>query len=330
MKKRIEYVDFLKFISLTGIIIAHVGSPNWLMMLRSFDVPLMVIISSLLASYSIKKYNFDIKSTISYYISRFKRLVFPTWLFLVFYFILRFIFTKEFMSIKYYLASFLLTRYGFGYVWIILIYLYSAFLIPIFRFVGFKRKSILIVLFVYLLYELVYFFGIGTTNKLIDTTLFYIIPYGALTFIGFNYEKLSNKKRIVLVVFSFIIFSVLVYYYYIKTGSLQLVQIAKYPPRIYYLSYGLLCSILLMIICSKINLKIFKNRFIVFVSKHSMWIYLWHILVIDIYKYAHLPELWYIKLLVVYIGACIIVYIINKILDIIEKKHEYNFIQYLR
>ena len=61
MNNRIEYIDFLKFIGLTGIIIAHVGSPNWIMMLRSFDVPLMVIISSFLASYSIKKYKNDKK-----------------------------------------------------------------------------------------------------------------------------------------------------------------------------------------------------------------------------------------------------------------------------
>ena len=330
MKNRIEYIDFLKFIGLLGIIIAHVESPNWLMMIRSFDVPLMVIISSLLASYSIKKYNFDCKSIISYYISRFKRLVFPTWIFLIIYFIFRFVFMNELMNISYYLDTFLLTRYGFGYVWIILIYLYCALLIPIFRFMGFNKKSIMIVLVVYLLYEILYYFGIGTTSKLIDTTLFYVIPYGLLTFIGFNYEKISNKKRIVLMIFSFFIFTVLVYYYYVNTGSFQLVSVVKYPPRAYYLSYGLLCSILLMIIFNKINLKIFKNKVIVFISKHSMWIYLWHILVLDIYQCLHLPELWYVKLLIVYIGACIIVYIINKILDIIERKHKYKFFEYLR
>lgn len=45
---RMGYIDFLKFIGLTGIIIAHVGSPDWLMMLRNFDVPFMVILSSIL------------------------------------------------------------------------------------------------------------------------------------------------------------------------------------------------------------------------------------------------------------------------------------------
>ena len=330
MQKRIKYIDFLKFIGLTGIIIAHVGSPNWLMMLRSFDVPLMVIISSLLASYSIKKYKNDKKSILHYYTSRFKRLVIPTWIFLIFYFSLRILLKKEIMNIKYYLATFLLTRYGFAYVWIILIYLYSAFLIPIYRKINFKTKNIILITLIYIIYEVLYFFEIGTTNKFIDTTFFYIIPYGVITFIGYNFEKISNKKRILLIIINLILFSLIGYYYFIKTGSLQLVQIAKYPPRIYYLSYGLLCSILLMSICSKYNFKVFDNKIICYISHHSMWIYLWHILILDIYKHFHLPELWYIKLLIVYIVAIIVVIVINKIIDIIEKKHKFKILKYLR
>ena len=57
---RIAYVDFLKIIGLSCIILAHVNPPAWIMMLRSFDVPLMVIISSILAELSYSKYSFDI------------------------------------------------------------------------------------------------------------------------------------------------------------------------------------------------------------------------------------------------------------------------------
>lgn len=327
MQKRIEYIDFLKFIGLTGIIIAHVGSPNWLMMLRSFDVPLMVIISSLLASYSIQKYNNDTKSILKYCISRFKRLVLPTWFFLTFYFILKIIITKQNMGIKYYLASFLLTRYGIGCVWIVLIYLYSALLIPLYRKMGYNIKSVIVILSIYIVYELLYFFEIGTTNRIIDTTFFYIVPYGLLTFVGYNYEKKDNKKKIILISIYFILFVFLAYYYYLKTGSLQLVQIAKYPPRAYYLSYGLLCSSILLFICSKYNFKIYNNRIICYISKHSMSIYLWHILILDIYKYLSLPELWYVELLLVYIVSIIVVIIINKIIDIIEEK---QILEYLR
>lgn len=330
MEKRISYIDFLKVVALSGIIIAHVGSPNWLMMARSFDVPLMVIISSLLASYSIKKYKNDYRQIIKYYISRVKRLVFPTYIFLFFYFIIRIVISKEIQSVKYYLATFLLTRYGFGYVWIILIYLYSAFLIPIYRKIGYNFKSISLVLIIYFAYELLYFFGIGINNKIVDTTLFYIIPYGLLTFIGYNIEKMSNKQKHFLIAINLTIFVLLAYYYFIKTGSFQLVQISKYPPRIYYLSYGILCSILFICFCNKNEFKIFENKIILYISKHSMWIYLWHILILDIYKYFKLPELWYIKVFFVYFIAVLVVFITNKTLDIIEKKRTYSLSKYLR
>ena len=149
-KKRLNYIDFLKFIGLTGIILAHVGSPNYVIMIRNFDVPLMVLLSSMLAAKSIKKYN----SNIAYWISRIKRLVIPTWIFLVIYFIIKAIITNKTTSIEYDLVSFILTKYGIGYIWIILIYLYSALLIPLFKKIKFSTKNNIIILLIYLLYEI--------------------------------------------------------------------------------------------------------------------------------------------------------------------------------
>ena len=329
LDKRINYIDFLKFIGLTGIIIAHVGSPDWLMMLRNFDVPLMVIVSSILASYSIKKNREDKQSTINYYISRIKRLAFPTWIFLIMFFIYKTI-IKETMSIDYYISSFLLTKYGLGYIRIILIFLYSALLIPLFRRMGYKKRSSIIILGFYILYEILYYYNIGTANKIRDTTFYYIIPYGLLTYLGFNIERISNKKKKIYILINFIVFSLFVYYYYIKTGTFQSVQIAKYPPRLYYLSYGIFSSLLILYICQRHNLNIFNNKIIIFISKHSLWIYLWHIFVLDIYKYTSLPEIWYVKLLFVYTTAIIITFIINKLLDLMEKNHKLYILKYLR
>ncbi len=127
-----------------------------------------------------------------------------------------------------------------------------------------------------------------------------------------------------------VLFISLSIYYFIKTGSLQSVQTAKYPPRMYYLSYGLSWSIILMMFCNKYNFRIFKNKTIRFISKHSMWIYLWHILILDVYNYLNLPKIWFIKLLIVYATTIIIVLTINRIIDLIEKRHKYKFLQYLR
>ena len=325
------YIDFLKVIGLTGIIIAHVGSPSWAMMLRSFDVPLMVIISSLLAEKSYKKYgDKGLLSARQYFVSRIKRLVIPTWIFLTFYFVIFALFSGRFQSVEYYIASYCLTRYGIGYVWVILIYLYSAMLIPLFNKLNFSYKSAILVLAVYLIYEIAYYFQIGTTNKILDTTLYYIIPYGLLTYLGYNYNNIHKKARYWVVLCSGLIFASFGGYYWFINGSPQLVQIAKYPPRFYYLSYGVMWSFSLLLICGKYNLKIYTNPLIRYISTHSMWIYLWHILALSAYSAFRLPETWFLKLIIVYALALIAVYVNNFVLDLFEKKKKVSALKYLR
>lgn len=327
--RRIGYLDFLKFIGLTGIIIAHVGSPEWLLMLRNFDVPLMVLLSALLGFYSFKKYDGMKYGTIHYYWNRVKRLIFPTWFFLLFYFSLMFLATKDHRSLEYYIASFCLTRYGIGYVWIILIYLYSAMLIPLYSKIGFSVKTTLFIVALYFVYEIAYYYRIGTDNRLIDTTFYYIVPYGGvLTYLGFNYNRIKRKKAIA--IFSLFIFIGLMIYYWIKLGSFQSVQIAKYPPRFYYLSFGIAVSFFLLLFCERHDFDIYYNPIVVYISKHSMWIYLWHILILSVYRFAKLPKMWYVQLIVVYTCSMIIVFLVNKALDLIEARRKISILKYLR
>ena len=332
--KRIQYIDFLKFIGLTGIICAHVGSPGWVMMLRSFDVPFMVILSSILANKSFSKFGRTNSEILKYYVSRAKRLVFPTWIFLFLYFILLYIVSGKRESLSYYVASFGLTRYGIGYVWIILIYLYSALLVPLLSKIKFSIKSIIFVFVIYLIYEIAYYYKLGLNggviSAIIETSFYYFIPYGVLTYLGYNYNFMNKRIKITVASISLFIFLALAIYYFINSGSLQLVSIVKYPPRLYYLSYGIACSFALLYLCENHNCRIFENRIIKFISSHSMWVYLWHILVLAIYEKFRLPEIWYVKLLLVYTFSIIIVLIANKLLDLIEKKVKLSIFKYLR
>ncbi|HID69714.1 MAG TPA: acyltransferase, partial [Desulfobacterales bacterium] len=75
-------LDFLRFIAISCIILAHMGIPTIIFQARNFDVPLMVLLSGISFSlYSSKSYS----SYPSYLYSRFIRLIIPTWIFLVFY-----------------------------------------------------------------------------------------------------------------------------------------------------------------------------------------------------------------------------------------------------
>lgn len=315
---RINYIDFLKFIGLTAIIIAHVGSPDWLLMLRNFDVPLMVIVSSILGERSYKKYEGKgIAYTKDYYITRIKRLVIPTWMFLTFYFILAFLMGQK-QSTEYYIYSYCLTRYGIGFVWIILIYLYSAMLIPLFSKIKFSVKGIIIIVTVYCLYELIYYFQVGVDNEFIETTLFYIVPYGLLTYLGYNFCRMSKKVKMIIAAAALLIFIIFGTFYWARSGAPQSVQIVKYPPRLYYLSYGIIWSFFLLMFCEKHDFRIYDNPIIRYISVHSLDLYLWHILVLSMYSTLGLPEIWYIKLAAVYVIALIIVFALNKILNLMH------------
>ena len=127
---RIEYIDFLKFVGLLLVVLAHVEPPTPILFIRSFDVPLLVILSGILANQSLERMSVS-KGIINtqYYLKRFKRLVLPTWIMLVpvFSFLAA---AGTVYPLKYYLFSFCLTTNGIAYVWIILIFLYCALLSP--------------------------------------------------------------------------------------------------------------------------------------------------------------------------------------------------------
>ena len=321
--ERLHYIDFLKAVGLTGIIIAHVGPPAWAMMLRNFDVPLMVILSSILAERSYRKYNDGgVLSAGKYCLTRIKRLVIPTWIFLTLYFMITRLIDGHFQSIQFYIDSYCLTKYGMGYVWVILIYLYSAILIPIFCKWRVSKRNAAVVVVIYLLYEMAYHFKIGVSNKVLDTTFYYIVPYGLLTYFGANYKQLSMKARCRIIAGAFIVFAMFGCYYWLTSGTPQNVQIAKYPPRLYYLSYGVLWSFSLLLLCEKHQLKIYTSPFIRYISAHSLWIYLWHILAIYVYGILHLPEIWYLKFIIVYLMALVAVFMVNKLLDLIGRDEE--------
>ena len=243
---------------------------------------------------------------------------------------LLFIAEGELQGWKYYIASFCLTRYGIGYVWIILIYLYSALLIPLFHRMKLSIKGLLFILVMYGLYEIAYYFKIGTDNIFLDTTVYYIVPYGVLTYLGHNYYQMRKRTRYLIAITSSLIFAILLFCYWMINKSFQLVSIAKYPPRLYYLSYGIACSFGLLLLCEKCQFKIFDNSFIRYISMHSMWIYLWHILVLSVYRFLGLPEVWYIKLFIVYGIAILVIFVVNKCLDLIERKIQIGFFRYLR
>lgn len=125
---RDDSIDILRFIGISMIILVHCGAPGWLTQLRCFDVPLMFFVSGLACSGK------EISNYPGYIFKRAKRLLVPTWGFLLVFFALLvgalLLLHKELPANNYFIESFAMTG-GIGYVWIMRIFLLVAMVTPL-------------------------------------------------------------------------------------------------------------------------------------------------------------------------------------------------------
>lgn len=316
-KSRNLNFDFLKAIGIICIVLAHTLSKEekFLFQLRSFDVPLMVIVSGALFWLTSGKKNY---SFWTYLKKRIPRLMIPVWVFLVFLFILScplsLLLNKPYpFDIKEVFYSFTLLIGGIGYVWIVRVFLLIAFVSPLI--VSLRNKIQNLSLFIWTLVAIycgyIYLLFLRSQvitrepiqnfldflvrrigfNLFFDQILVLLIPYGCLFAFGIVMTQIS-KKRLFLSSFVFLtIFIILAIAYANDAGTFVLTQDYKYPPRLYYLSYSLFMSIWLYLVADYIcreGLSFFKktslNKVIFFLSDSSLWIYLWHIFFLYYWK----------------------------------------------
>ena len=320
---RVVFIDYLKVIGLLCIILAHVCTDQNILQIRNFDVPLMILISGYLAVDSLKRCLKKDRPFLNYYWKRITRLLFPTWVFLIIFFAAMSFFpingTYPY-SVDYIINSFLLLD-GMRYVWIIRIFLICAFITPVIYYfdkIENDYVQFLILLVIYILYEIAIFLQINQMNIIFEFILAYVIPYGIIYLLGMITTKTSYKtdRNISLIFLATLIITG--YVLYITTGTVQYTQIMKYPPRIYYISYALFISFLLFSIFKRINIK--SNRFISFCSKSSLWIYLWHAFFITIFQLIFGELDWILTFFMVLTCSICVTFIQNKLLDFLEKK----------
>ncbi len=138
---RIIFIDYLKVIGLLCIILAHISTDANILQIRNFDVPLMVIISGYLAVESFKRALKKEKPFLRYYWKRISRLLIPTWIFLIVFFVVMTLFPVNGLypyDNNFIINSFLLLN-GISYVWIIRMFLICAFITQYLLFDRLKR-----------------------------------------------------------------------------------------------------------------------------------------------------------------------------------------------
>lgn len=318
--KRYIYIDYLKVFGLLLVILAHVSCPNLLMQVRSFDVPLLVFVSGFLASKTYSGYNAK-----GYYWKRIKRLVFPAWIFLTFFFFVQ--------SIAYTEPSFTDVIKGFtfqrdsqmvGMLWVIWVYFVCALIVPIIKKIGFREHSLIFVVALLFVYEMVCVATNLSEIRVLYITLFTIVPWGSVTYVGFYYDLMTKtQKRWLLMMFA-ILFCIYTCYLRMIYGYFVPINDFKYPARLYYLSYAF--TIVLILMQKLQNMKLKENPVISFVSKSSLWIYLWHILILYVVKIViENDNFWLVQYVNIVTLSVMVTFIQNIIVNKILSKYHVNF-----
>ena len=316
--------DFLKALGLALIVLAHVPIPEWLFQMRNFDVPLMVFLSGTLCGASFARS----PSPFAYVKKRFARLVLPTWIFLVGYFLVSWC-IGQLPPPRIILNSFLLAGNSIGYVWIVRVYFLVALTIPFVRKVDFsKAPAWLGMAILYILYETGVHLGFSL-GRVVDSVLFYAIPYGAVVVVGMNYHRFPKKWRIALAVVSVLAFSLAEVFCWAKSGKFCFVQPFKYPPRSLYMLHAAAWIFVLKLL-EPAFARFGQCRAIVFLNRSSLWIYLWHIAVLGAVRACCPSCHWMLQFAGVLGISSAIVFVQNRLLDCLERRGPRTFLRVFR
>lgn len=284
LNRRDTSIDILRFIAISGIILAHSTPGPFLTQLRGFDVILMVFLSAVCVK------GFDGARIQDYLRKRSVRLILPVWIFFSLYYIG--------IYFVYYLPPFndILASFTFTsdlYVWIIRILVVLSLLSPIiWRHTNpLSATGIIFIITIGLILSELLFET--HSDKLFDM-VFMTIPYLMVYILGMNIKKFNSVQLLIIAIIASIVFITLCIYYGIQADRIITTAEYKYPPRLYYTSYGIACTLLLWICRKRIERLIgllHLSQFTKFVGSHTYWLYLWHIPIVDIVGDAFTPAI---------------------------------------
>jgi len=272
--------DLLRLIGLFCIVLAHVDPPDGLRAARSFDVPLMVLVSGAVFQIGFAGRTIELGT---YFRKRAFRLLAPVYAFLTFYFaVSAFVLPGRFHG-RIIWRTFLLLD-GIGYVWIIRIFLFVALVAP-FLFAWRQRFSatgfLALLGSIYLLHEglFAWFDTLPAFNgdDLVELTVFYLLPYSVIFGLGLRWPGMSRTQAVWIGGLSLGIAAGIRAALW-DTPLATLMHDQKYPPHLLYFWYGLGVSHVLL--AAAISLPQIPARAMLavrWISASSLWIYLWHI-----------------------------------------------------
>lgn len=308
IKERDYYIDFLRAIGLILLIGVHVDAPDWYVPLRSFDVPLMVFVSAL--CYKPLRGGY-----LAYARKRFVRLYKPVFIFLTLFFLIEavsyILFGKPVLNYIQIIGSYLLLNSpSIGYVWIMRVFIIMALAIPLW-YTLFQRINWISLCIVTLSLILAQPLIIWTIDQIewkllhfaLSETIPYLIGYSAIALPAFKIRDLTNRQELATLG---LLLGFIILFLCLNKGALP--QQYKYPPQSLYILYGLFCSIGLWSFKPLIGkLSFISSGAVRYLSSNSMWVYLWHIIPVNIvFHFSNVFDLWIVRYIFVLSVAIIL------------------------
>ncbi|ACL04012.1 hypothetical protein Dalk_2319 [Desulfatibacillum aliphaticivorans] len=317
--------DFLRFIGISAIIGAHVDLPPLFFQFRNFDVPLMVFLAGIsFSQFSSAHYT----SYFRYALSRFHRIILPTWIFLALHNFVYYMLYDKAPDLNIIISQITLiggTKVG---IWIIRTLAIVALIAPLLNYLNkISKKDIvfyIVIFLIYFSYEILIRVCFLHREKINIILIFSLMApamaYGSIFLYGLRarfFGKISLIVHMVIALSIYIIYTWLIYGY---AGKFVQTQLFKNPPQIYYFSYAMLMTIVLYYIVRFRNPKIMNFRLFRFIGRSTLWIYLWHWMFILIFQYIKLYSSIITRYFLVYALAVVTVYIQTMIVEWAVKK----------
>ena len=317
--------DLLRAIGLLSIILAHVSPPSLLFQFRTFDVVMMVCVSTVTyTEYSRPKPYFQ------YLKGRIKRLLFPAWIYIL---LLGLIFgaisyatnTPTAYPLKTLLIG-IFSLSGVGYLWVIRVFLYNAFINPFIpRLKKYNQVKVFCgVVLSYVLYTIVRDFCMGSkipyVPTLAEASFISFFAYGIIAVVSYLLYHQTTKILLCSITIISIILLVTIY---VDGGFMP--NVFKYPPALQYILWGLLVVSLSFFLIRIYPIKTMPS-FLTFVSENSLWVYFWHLIPVNFIEHYRelcpqfIVDSWWLKYLLIVIFATFMTYSQNYVIKLVKRK----------
>lgn len=289
-------LDLLRALAIIEVVLAHTSLPPLLAQLRSFGMPLLLVLSGMSFATASRGREVRLWPHLS---RRFRRLVLPSWGFLTFYMGLRLLLAPTGLldapnSMLDVAAAYLFLT---GYLWVVRVNLLVALFAPLLLRLERWAKSdwlllgcVMALLVVNEVLLTLYPVGeewSGFTSGAMLSSAYFTLSYGAMFLLGMRVPAMSGPMLLLLSAASFGLYGLMALNNFVLYAQYYQTELWKTPPQLYYIGYALGVTLLILRfregLAAAVGLGWLRST-LSFIGQNTLWVYLWHILALDVIR----------------------------------------------